>query len=416
MNTKLYILLIMCICFIHCADNKKDEFVTEDQIIYDGSREILVNMLQESVSLNFIANGNWSLQIDYEQDYDWIEVSQSSGGAGKITIELTVKDNDTMRDRTGYLYIKTNSQSVRISINQKGFDEGISPKLQLRDSYYILSYTDTTIHVMITYSHDFDVIPDVFTTSWVSYLETKTEQDSILKFRVDANSQNSSRSGFIVFKSRFDANVRDTLFLDQKAIPEITLNQDRFVSSYNEMFIDIPILSNCEVSVEIPNQYMHWIEYVDTLRQDYLVVRLKIAGNDGFDNREAYVDIVAKDNREIRKSVQIIQYAEKKLLLEKSLYYVPYKLGVVYVPYRTNALFTVNYNVGSGLEVIVEEQYIKITYPQNNNPADLEHVIYLNVYENDPSVILRVETVTLIQDKYPFSEGTIPDYKPENWD
>ena len=75
----------MCICFIHCADNKNDEFVTEDQIIYNGSREILVNMLQESVSLNFIANGNWSLQIDYEQDYDWIEVSQSSGGAGKIT-------------------------------------------------------------------------------------------------------------------------------------------------------------------------------------------------------------------------------------------------------------------------------------------------------------------------------------------
>lgn len=375
----------------------------------------MINAASEKILLSFTARNDWSIQTGYQQGSDWINVLHTNGSAGKAAVEVVVKDNDTQQERVGYVLINTHSQSVKVSIKQKGSDITIPQILELKESYHLLGYRDTTIAIEVTHSHDFEVLPDANTESWLSYQKTKSEKDSVLLFRVESNSLNYSRSGFVVFKSRTNLNVKDTLFLEQKPTPEFMVTTDRFELSYQEEYIDIPIVTNCDVYVEIPTEHMSWIEYVDTLRNDCLLVRLKIANNNGFDSREAKIEIVANENTQLRKSIPIMQRAEKKLFLEQSSYHVSYKSGKINVPYRTNGLLKVNHDHASGIEVVVHEQFFEIIYPENMNASDYTYMIYLNLYENDPSIFLDTKTLTIIQEMYPFAEGNIPDYKPENW-
>ena len=157
-----------------------------------------------STQIRFTANDSWTASIVETKSVDWISVDKTSGGAGEITLNVTVSPNDTYDSRRAALQIKSGSTVVSIEFSQEQTDALIVAVTEIRvgpDGQTIEINVETNVNVSYNISSDAE--------SWISYVSTKALTSKTFCFNVSANETDSAREGrILIYGDSFSSPVK----------------------------------------------------------------------------------------------------------------------------------------------------------------------------------------------------------------
>lgn len=157
-----------------------------------------------STQIRFTANDSWTASIVETKSVDWISVDKTSGGAGEITLNVTVSPNDTYDSRRAALQIKSGSTVVSIEFSQEQTDALIVAVTEIRvgpDGQTIEINVETNVNVSYNISSDAE--------NWISYVSTKALTSKTFCFNVSANETDSAREGrILIYGDSFSSPVK----------------------------------------------------------------------------------------------------------------------------------------------------------------------------------------------------------------
>ena len=134
---------ILCIfCMISCTDdNESNPSIEMPQ--QDRVQTVYADITTLSHSLNFSTTASWTSHVKYSETpsraedllpNDWISLSQTHGGIGQHTIQISFQKNFTGKDREAKVIIECDGSQVDIRITQKGIQQdGSLPSFVTRD-------------------------------------------------------------------------------------------------------------------------------------------------------------------------------------------------------------------------------------------------------------------------------------------
>lgn len=189
---------------ISVEDNPTDASRTAVITLSAGGRaSATINIIQEAAgvtgsteTLNFEKNGGTkSTTITADAAWEaktsnsWISISPVSGNAGSHTLFITVSENSSVSERTGFVYVVIGTSSkLQIPINQKG--------LYIETSTNTLSFSADTEQrqLSINSNTDWTVIskPD-----WLTISPANGNNNHTITITSQKNEKNSSRRGTI---------------------------------------------------------------------------------------------------------------------------------------------------------------------------------------------------------------------------
>lgn len=139
----------------------------------------------EEQTLTFTSNADWTAS----SSVDWVTVTPTSGSAGKGSIKLAVKANDTFSERIGNISIVAGDKKTKFSVRQgflNEFGSGID--------YHISALAqDISISVKTNIEYEVKVSEN---SSWLSVVQTKAAPElGTIKIHASANTELAPRTG-----------------------------------------------------------------------------------------------------------------------------------------------------------------------------------------------------------------------------
>jgi endoglucanase len=105
-------LLLMVISFLSCE--KKETTIPKISL---STPEVLFTVTGGTSEVTINANTGWSIK-SYDKP-DWLEISQTTGGAGNVTLTITAPENAAFKDRAATLLITTaDGAPIQLAVNQ----------------------------------------------------------------------------------------------------------------------------------------------------------------------------------------------------------------------------------------------------------------------------------------------------------
>lgn len=139
-------LISLAVIFISCSDNNDDPqtiTISKDQL----NQTVYADNTEKGIT--FTATEAWRTEVDYtgtkatEAAEQWVTLDPSSGGAGEVTIKVTLSVNRTGADRIAKVRIVCGGTTITIVIEQKGeTEEGKIPDAGTYDK--LVSKIDVT--------------------------------------------------------------------------------------------------------------------------------------------------------------------------------------------------------------------------------------------------------------------------------
>lgn len=114
--------------FTACSDDDSNELKQEITLSENTQKQqtIFADNANAPKGISFEANGPWKAVIKEvsatrveNNGIEWLALSQYEGGAGEITINLIIKENNTGNDRKAEITIICGNSQITISIEQK---------------------------------------------------------------------------------------------------------------------------------------------------------------------------------------------------------------------------------------------------------------------------------------------------------
>ena len=158
----------------------------------DGNATAEISADGGSVSLSFNSATTWTAT----GGNDWCSVSPASGGAGNVSVTLTVKPNDTADDRTATIILQ--SGSVRRSLTLK---QSAGSKMTVSPTSIDVSAEGGTYEIKVQRNVEFSFSIEDSAKGWVSVTGTKAMMTNTVVIAVAANEDPQPRQGVILFKS-----------------------------------------------------------------------------------------------------------------------------------------------------------------------------------------------------------------------
>ena len=142
-------------------------------------------------TVNFTASHDWSVSSAQGNAADWLTVSPSSGAAGKGSIRIIAKENDTFFDRNATLRITSSTASLDIALSQ-----GQKDALVLEDKTANVEAEGGLIVIGFGHNVVYSIETDV---DWIKPADTRSFVEERLSFFVEENPSVVERTGTVTF-------------------------------------------------------------------------------------------------------------------------------------------------------------------------------------------------------------------------
>lgn len=284
-------------------------------------------------TISFDTNNDWTARASDS----WIQVSPSQGSSGNNSVSVTISENPTFDDRSGYVSVESSGQSARFDIKQS-----TKHGYQISETNFSIGSSGSSIRVPIQTNVDYTVSVDDKCKSWLSITQTKALSSGEIVIKAEKNSTYDEREGKIYVN--YDSN-KTTISVKQSGLEELIVNTTSFTIGNNGGDINVPISTNVDYSCNVLGNASGWIT-VKNLQtkgiEDYKLV-LTISKNESMDSRVGQVKVSGAGKE---STITINQDATLGLTIQTTSYAVESEGGNVSVTVlsNTNVSYTINNN------------------------------------------------------------------------
>ena len=207
MKKYLYLLLIPFALTFSCKEPEPEPEPVKGVVTLKSSDSIVLSDEGDSKQVTFSATVEWTTSASES----WVSIAPKSGQPGDAVITVTAGKNEAYDPRTATVTIKSGEDTKTVNVTQK--QKGA---LLLTES--TISVAAEGGKVTITAKANSNVTATIATDaqSWISNITTKGLIDYVFEFEVQANAEESPRSGQIVFSNEAGS---ETITIQQEGAP-----------------------------------------------------------------------------------------------------------------------------------------------------------------------------------------------------
>ncbi|WP_288707613.1 leucine-rich repeat protein [uncultured Alistipes sp.] len=201
------------------------------------------------------SSDNWSVT----GGTSWCKTAITEGKPTDNIVPIVIEPNTSPDERNATLTFICGDKTAKLVVTQKQQDA-----LTVTSSKVEVDAQGGPINVEVKANIPFEYVIADKDKGWITPVETKSMQTTVLSFNVAQNENTQKREGTITIKS---GELSETVTVYQAgAQPTIVISQNTYeVSSMGET-IKVEINSNVEFSVSIPAAYSAWIQEAAELR------------------------------------------------------------------------------------------------------------------------------------------------------
>lgn len=285
------LLLLLAAC--SDSDNEPDEPTPPEpvpaEITLDADTESLkaVEASGGSISVNLTATAEWTATVEEGGTDLWLNVSPTSGKAGKTTVTLTIAANESPDERSASVLFVCGEDEETLTVTQQQGDV-----LAVSQEVYELPATESTIKVTVQANVPYTT---EIAADWITAVTARSLAEETQTFQVAANEDTESREGTITFTSE-DGSLTRTVTVKQAG--------EEFYLEVEPTRIDAPaeggtytldIRTNAD-NVSITTEEAAWISV-----QDY---QITVASNEDRTERTGTIIVTAEG---LSQTVEIAQ-------------------------------------------------------------------------------------------------------------
>ena len=195
------------------------------------------------------SSDNWSVT----GGTSWCKTAITEGKPTDNIVPIVIEPNTSPDERNATLTFICGDKTAKLVVTQKQQDA-----LTVTSSKVEVDAQGGPINVEVKANIPFEYVIADKDKGWITPVETKSMQTTVLSFNVAQNENTQKREGTIMIKS---GELSETVTVYQAgAQPTIVISQNTYeVSSMGET-IKVEINSNVEFSVSIPAAYSAWIQ------------------------------------------------------------------------------------------------------------------------------------------------------------
>ena len=194
------------------SDNEPDEPTPPEpvpaEITLDADTESLqaVEASGGSISVNLTATAEWTATVEEAGTDQWLNVSPTSGKAGKTTVTLTIAANENPDNRSASVLFVCGEDEETLTVTQQQGDV-----LAVSQEVYELPAAESTIEVTVQANVPYTT---EIAADWITAVTAHSLTEETLTFQVAANEDTESREGTITFTSE-DGSLTRTVTVKQ---------------------------------------------------------------------------------------------------------------------------------------------------------------------------------------------------------
>ena len=235
-----------------------------------------------SQTITFTSNYDWAVS----SSDSWVSVSPASGKATDDPVTVTVKcsANSTYDERKATITIDAQGLTQSVAVRQAAAAGMILPTKSFE-----LSSDARTIQVEVQTNVEYTV---TVSEPWIKQSGTKALDSSTLTFSVEENTSYDARNATITIKPEGAVLPEQVVSVTQAQKNALLVGDTQFEMPYGGGEIEVKVEANVDFEVK---SGADWIQYVGTKALNSSTVRLKVAENQTYSNREGQVEIMQKD-------------------------------------------------------------------------------------------------------------------------
>lgn len=279
-------------------------------------------------SLHFSTNKDWTIYVaNTVNGSRWCTVSQTSGQAGDISVQVYVEANEGYDDRNVVLTIQVGELMKTVVVTQKQKDA-----LTLTTDRFEVGQEGGTIHVEVKSNISYEVvIPDEY-KGWISQKDAgRGLSSSILSFEIAASEEYEKREGKIMIHG---GAVTEVINVYQTGGGIILLTESDVCVSDRGEIVAVEIKSNCEFEVKMPD--VDWITVANARSVSSHTLYYTVSPNETYDGREAEIVFLDKKNSNVSDTLCIRQVQKDAILLSENEYSISADGGTLDIVLQTN--------------------------------------------------------------------------------
>ena len=202
---------------------------------------------KKSVTVTCTAGKTWALS----GGESWCTASATSGSNG-ATVTFTAEANPSPDERNATYTFTCGDKTAKLVATQKQQDA-----LTVTSSKVEVDAQGGPINVEVKANIPFEYAIADKDKGWITPMETKSMQTTVLTFNVAQNEDREKREGTITIKS---GELSETVTIYQAGEqPTIVISQNTYEISGDGETIKVEINSNVDFKVSIPDAYSAWI-------------------------------------------------------------------------------------------------------------------------------------------------------------
>ena len=231
---KLIYSLFAFLCLAACEDPITDNIV-EDPKDEKPAAEISLDMTSVNFTseggtqaVTFTSTADWTAEMLNDRADEWCSISPVSGKAGPASINVTLKPNETVNDRSNFIVIKAGSLQKSVKIVQ--MPEGA---IALAEDTYDVYLEDSPYELFIPVVTNVDISVDVSDNAkqWLQYKETRAMTTKTLFFVVLPSEDPENTTGVITLTA---GEAVQTITVSQHSLPaERDAERQALIAFYN---------------------------------------------------------------------------------------------------------------------------------------------------------------------------------------
>ena len=202
----------------------------------------------KSVTVTCTTGKTWTLS----GGESWCTASGTNGANG-ATVTFTAEANTSPDERNATYTFTCGDKTAKLVVTQKQQDA-----LTVTSSKVEVDAQGGPINVEVKANIPFEYVIADKDKGWITPVETKSMQTTVLSFNIAQNESIQKREGTITIKS---GELNETITVYQAGEqPTIVITQNTYEVSGKGETIKVEINSNVEFSVSIPATYSAWIQ------------------------------------------------------------------------------------------------------------------------------------------------------------
>ncbi|EOS08767.1 leucine-rich repeat protein [Phocaeicola sartorii] len=408
----IYLLFIATVLFTACSDKDESPVITPDtdsEIYFTDAMNFNSN---GGVKIfKFATNKNWTISIaNTVNGSRWCTVSQDSGKAGTISIEVSASKNEGYDDRSIALTIQAGDLKRTIMITQKQKDA-----LTLTTDRFEIDREGGIIEVEIKSNIDYQIIIAEKCKSWITQHAPSSTSRALnskkQSFDIAPSEEYDKREGEIYIKSN---DKVETIHIYQTGGGILLLSQNNYAVSDKGETISVDLKSNAEYGVIMPN--VAWIKEATSRSASTHTLLYTISPNETHDNRSAEIVYYDK-NSDLSDTLKIKQVQKDAIILSKKEYTVSPSGEVLEIELNSNVEIevTTDDNWITSIEtpesraLVNHKLFFQIAANETKNARN-GHIFISNANKSVSETISISQGIPQLKNIHVEKAGTLPDY------